>query len=191
MIDTGVAHGRFQIFHNDHLRYLQAAKALCRHLVVAITNPDPTLTKFDPADPGRSSPERNPLSYYERYCIIKAALQAQGWGLEDFSIVPLPINIPDLYQYYVPLTATFFLTIYDDWGERKLQMFQSLGLTTEVLWRRPLMEKGLTGTGIRRLMVMQEDWVHLVPPGAAEMMMLFNIPQRLQKLAQTESPVNP
>ena len=147
MIDTGVAHGRFQIFHNDHLKYLQAAKARCRHLVVAITNPDPTLTKFDPADPGRSSPERNPLSYYERYRIIKRALQEQDWSPEEFSIVPLPINFPDLYQYYVPLTATFFLTIYDDWGERKLQMFQSLGLTTEVLWRRPLAEKGLTGYG--------------------------------------------
>ena len=190
MIDTGVAHGRFQIFHNDHLKYLQAAKARCLHLVVAITNPDPTLTRFDPADPGRSSPQRNPLSYYERYCIIKAALQAQGWGLEDFSIVPLPINFPDLYQYYVPLTATFFLTIYDDWGERKLQLFQSLGLATEVLWRRPPAEKGLTGSEIRRLMVLQENWNHLVPLGAAEMLRLFNIPQRLQKLAQTESQAN-
>jgi nicotinamide mononucleotide adenylyltransferase len=187
MIDTGVAHGRFQIFHNDHLKYLQAAKARCRHLVVAITNPDPTLTKFDPADPGRSSPARNPLSYYERYRIIKRALQQQDWSPEEFSIVPLPINFPDLYHYYVPLTATFFLTIYDDWGERKLQMFQSLGLSTEVLWRRPLAKKGLTGTEIRRLMVLQDDWVHLVPPGAAEMLMLFNIPQRLEKLAQTES----
>jgi nicotinamide mononucleotide adenylyltransferase len=187
MINTGVAHGRFQIFHNDHLKYLQAAKARCRHLVVAITNPDPTLTKFDPTDPGRSSPARNPLSYYERYRIIKRALQQQDWSPEEFSIVPLPINFPDLYHYYVPLTATFFLTIYDDWGERKLQMFQSLGLSTEVLWRRPLAKKGLTGTEIRRLMVLREDWHHLVPPGAAEMLLSFNIPQRLQKLAQTES----
>jgi nicotinamide mononucleotide adenylyltransferase len=187
MIDTGVVHGRFQIFHNDHLKYVQAAKTRCRHLIVAITNPDPTLTRFDPADPDRSSPTRNPLSYYERYRIIKQALQVQGWGPEEFSIVPLPINFPDLYQYYVPLTATFFLTIYDDWGERKLQMFQSLGLTTEVLWRQPLSEKGLTGTGIRRLMVSQEDWRHLVPPGAAEMLAFFQIPQRLQKLAQKES----
>ena len=80
MIDTGVAHGRFQIFHNDHLKYLQAAKARCRHLVVAITNPDPTLTRFDPADPGRSSPGRNPLSYYERYRIINKGSPGAGLG---------------------------------------------------------------------------------------------------------------
>jgi nicotinamide-nucleotide adenylyltransferase len=187
MLDMGVAHGRFQIFHNDHLKYLQAAKARCRHLVVAITNPDPTLTRFDPADPSRSLPARNPLSYYERYRIINRALEEQGWVRQDFSLVPLPINFPDLYQYYVPLTATFFLTIYDDWGERKLQMFHSLRLTTEVLWRRSLAEKGLTGTHIRRLMVLQEDWAHLVPPGAAEMLAWFKIPQRLRQLAQTEN----
>ncbi len=182
MIDTGVAHGRFQIFHNDHLKYLQAAKARCFHLVVGVTNPDPTLTRFDPADPGRSAPERNPLSYYERYRVVQKALLEQGWSWKDFSIVPLPINFPELYQYYVPLTATFFLTIYDDWGERKLQMFQTLALATEVLWRRPLAAKGLTSTEIRRLMVLGEEWTHLVPPGAAEMLEKFRIPQRLQRL---------
>jgi cytidyltransferase-like protein len=182
MIDTGVAHGRFQIFHNDHLKYLQAAKARCRHLVVGVTNPDPTLTRFDPADPGRSAPERNPLSYYERYRVLRRALLEQGWDWEDFSIVPLPINIPELYKYYVPLSATFFLTIYDDWGERKFQIFQALGLATEVLWRRPPAAKGLTSTEIRRFMVLGEAWTDLVPPGVAEMLEMFGIPQRLKNL---------
>jgi nicotinamide mononucleotide adenylyltransferase len=176
MIDTGVAHGRFQIFHNDHLKYLQAAKARCRHLVVGITNPDPTLTRFDRADPDRSSPARNPLSYYERYRVIHQALQVQGWGWEEFSIVPLPINVPELYHYYVPLTATFFLTIYDDWGERKLQLFQSLGLTIELLWRRPLSEKGLTSSAIRRLIEGREEWEYLVPPGVPAMLEFFTSP---------------
>ncbi len=181
MFDTGVAHGRFQIFHNDHLHYLAAAKERCRHLVVGITNPDPTLTKFDPADPGRTAPERNPLTFYERYRVVKRALERQGWAPEDFSLVPLPINFPDLYRYYVPLTAVFFLTIYDEWGERKLQMFQSLGLTVEVLWRRSLAAKGLTSTEVRRVMVGGGDWRALVPPGAAEMLERLDIPQRLQQ----------
>ncbi|MFC1888297.1 hypothetical protein ACFL4G_00935, partial [Thermodesulfobacteriota bacterium] len=55
MEETGVIHGRFQVFHNDHLAYVLAGKARCRHLVVAITNPDPTLTRDDPADPDRSA----------------------------------------------------------------------------------------------------------------------------------------
>jgi nicotinamide mononucleotide adenylyltransferase len=184
MHETGVVHGRFQIFHNDHMKYLQAAKARCRHLVVGITNPDPTLTRYDPADPGRSSPAHNPLSYYERYRVVQRTLQEQLWSWEEFSIVPLPINFPELYQFYVPLTATFFLTIYDDWGERKLHMFQSLGLTTEILWRRPVAEKGLTSTKVRQMMAAGLDWRPLVPPGVAVMLEMLGIPQRLQELAR-------
>ena len=181
MHETGVAHGRFQLFHLDHLRYLEAAKARCRHLVVGITNPDPTLTRFDPADPGRSAPDRNPLTFYERYRVVKRALEKHGWAPADFSLVPLPINFPDLYRYYVPLQAVFFLTIYDDWGERKLQMFQSLGLTVEVLWRRPLAAKGLTSTEVRRVLLAGGDWQALVPPGAVEMLEQLGLPARLRQ----------
>ncbi len=46
----GVIHGRFQILHNDHMRYLLAGKERCEHLVVGITNPDPTLVREDAAE---------------------------------------------------------------------------------------------------------------------------------------------
>ena len=90
----GVIHGRFQVLHHDHLKYLTAGKARCRHLVVGITNPDPTLTRDDPADPQRSQPAANPLSYFERYVMIQAALLDAGLGSSDFSVVPFPINLP-------------------------------------------------------------------------------------------------
>ena len=54
MHELGVIHGRFQLLHNDHLKYLLAGKQRCRHLVIGITNPDPTLTRADPADPART-----------------------------------------------------------------------------------------------------------------------------------------
>jgi hypothetical protein len=119
MVDTGVVHGRFQLFHLDHLKYVLAGKERCRHLVVGITNPDPTLTKFDPADPHRGLEVDNPLTFYERFIIIRETLLEAGLNYRDFSLVPLPINFPELYRYYVPLDATFFLTIYDDWGGEK------------------------------------------------------------------------
>ena len=46
MIQTGVIHGRFQVLHNDHLKYLLAGKADASTLVVGITNPDPCQTKM-------------------------------------------------------------------------------------------------------------------------------------------------
>ncbi|MEJ2698658.1 MAG: nicotinate-nucleotide adenylyltransferase, partial [Desulfuromonadales bacterium] len=68
--ELGVIHGRFQVLHNDHLRFLLAGKSLCRHLVVGITNPDPHLTREDPADQHRHSPLANPLTYWERYLMV-------------------------------------------------------------------------------------------------------------------------
>jgi len=183
MHDLGVVHGRFQVLHNDHLVYLLAAKARCRHLVVGVTNPDPSLTRDDPADPTRSRPEANPLTYWERQAVLKAVLSQEGLGLSDFSIVPLPINRPELYRYYVPLKGVFFLTIYDDWGERKLAVFESLGLTTEVLWRRPLAQKGLTSTGVRRLIARGQAWEHLVPPAALRVMKELKVIERIAALA--------
>ena len=168
MIQTGVIHGRFQVLHNDHLKYLLAGKARCEHLVVGITNPDPSLTKTDTADLKRSSDKANPFTYFQRYQIVRAALTHHGLGEEQFSVVPFPINFPELYRHYLPLDATFFLTIYDEWGERKLALFQSLGLTTEVLWRRTSATKGLSATDIREKIAAGEPWQHQVPPGVAE-----------------------
>jgi nicotinamide-nucleotide adenylyltransferase len=169
MIETGVIHGRFQILHNDHLKYLLAGKARCQHLVVGITNPDPCQTSENAADPERSSDQANPFTYFQRYQMVRAALTGSRLEEKQFSVVPFPINFPERYQYYVPLDATFFLTIYDQWGERKLEMFQALGLTTEVLWRRTPATKGLSATDIRKKVADNDpSWQQLVPPGVAE-----------------------
>ena len=139
------------MLHKDHLTYLLAGKKRCRHLVIGITNPEPALTAEDAADRQRSRIEANPFTYFERYRMVYAAMRGAGVEHDRFSIVPLPINFPDRYKFYVPLDAVFFLTIYDDWGEKKLKMFQDLGLKTEILWRRPLSEKGLSSSTIREL----------------------------------------
>ena len=180
MSETGVAHGRFQLFHVDHLKYVLAAKERCRHIVVAITNPDPTLTKFEPADPHRSAEVDNPLTFYERYVMSRETLLDQGLEFREFSLVPLPINFPELYRYYVPMDATFFLTIYDEWGERKLRLFQSLGLKVEILWRRPQSAKGLTASAIRRMMGLGQPWEHLVPAAVARLVREMELLQRLK-----------
>ncbi len=180
---VGVVHGRFQILHNDHLEYILAGKVRCKRLVVGITNPDPFLTREDEADRNRSSRMANPLSYYERMLMAEAALLEAGIPHADFVITPLPINIPDLYQCYVPLNAMFFLTIYDAWGRSKKERFQSMGLRTCVLWERPEQEKKLTGTEIRRRIVQDESWEEMLPPAVAALVRQWNLRQRLRDLA--------
>ena len=185
MFETGVIHGRFQVLHNDHLKYLMAGKERCRHLVIGITNPDPTLTRNDDADPERSRVWANPLTYFERYMMVRAVFRGAGVRSAEFSIVPFPINLPDLYVHYVPLDATFFLTIYDSWGRKKLEQFQALGLKTDVLWERSPQEKGLEAGDIRRRMIAREPWEDRVPPDTERLMKRWDIPGRLRKIGLT------
>jgi nicotinamide mononucleotide adenylyltransferase len=187
MDDRGVIHGRFQVLHNDHLSYLLAGMSRCRHLIVGVTNPDPVLTRDDPADPHRSSLLANPLTYFERYTMVRGVLLEAGLDHSHFSVVPFPINLPELYPYYLPLDATFYLTIYDEWGKRKLEQFKAAGLNTEVLWTKDPKNKGLRATDIRRRMIMGEAWESLVPPETERLMNLWGIPERLRKLDKTET----
>jgi nicotinamide mononucleotide adenylyltransferase len=179
----GVIHGRFQILHKDHIKYLLTGKNYCNHLIIGITNPDPSLTKKEQADPHRSKPIRNPLTYFERYVVIKEALLYEGLTLEEFSIVPFPINYPDLIKNYVPIDAIFFLTIYDKWGKQKKKYLESLGLKTHVLWKVPKDKKGISATTIRNKMIKDEKWENLVPLTTKRFMYQWNIPERLRKLA--------
>jgi nicotinamide mononucleotide adenylyltransferase len=182
MTETGVIHGRFQVLHNDHMKYLLEGKSRCSHLVIGITNPDPSLTRDDPADPKRSLPDSNPLTYYERYVLVKSAMREAGVRDRSFSVVPFPINCPELYSYYVPLDAVFYLTVYDNWGRRKLEQFQAQGLKTEILWTRSREEKGLSSADIRALMIRGDPWEHLVPSSVAHYLKLWDVPSRLRNM---------
>ncbi len=182
--ETGVIHGRFQILHNDHVKFLLAGKKLCNHLIVGITNPDPTLTKVHDSNPHRSTLIANPLTYYERYVMVRETLLEKGLELSEFSIVPFPINVPELLKYYVPLDVAFFLSIYDDWGRQKKKYLESLGLRVHVLWEVPLEEKGLSGSDIRDSMLKGESWENLLPTTVVKLMKKWNIINRINQLSE-------
>lgn len=182
----GVIHGRFQVLHLDHLRYVKAGKARCQNMVIGIANPDPTMTREDPSDPGRSHPLANPLTYFERAWLLRQALVAEGVPLSEFAIVPFPINLPELLPYYVPMDAIFYLTIYDSWGRRKLNLLNSMGLRTEVLWERPANQKGISGKEVRDRMLRGEPWEHLVPESTIVWLKAWEVPRRLRRLAGLE-----
>ncbi|OPY04024.1 MAG: nicotinamide-nucleotide adenylyltransferase [Syntrophus sp. PtaB.Bin001] len=164
--------------------YLLSGMALCRHLVIGITNPDPMLTRSETVDLKRSDPTSNPLTYFERYLMIRAVMEEAGIESSLFSVVPFPVNIPELYRYYVPLDALFFLSIYDSWGKRKLEYFKALGLTPHVLRDVSEDQKGLSATDVRRRMAQNEPWEELVPPSVALLMKKWDIPARLRKISQ-------
>ncbi len=180
--DVGVIHGRFQILHNDHLKYLLAGKAKCNHLVVGITNPDPYLTNKVDVDPERSQALANPLTYYQRLVLVREVLQEAGIGLEEMTITPLPITRPELFKHYVPMEALFFMSIYDAWGRQKLEQFRSMGLSTHVLWEVSPEEKGISASEVREAMIRDELWEHLVPGASARLLKDWDVPSRIRQM---------
>lgn len=161
MIELGFIHGRFQLFHNDHLTYALLAKERCEKLIVGITSPENALLIREEVDPHRSEAASNPFTYYERYNMIKLALLGAGVKREDFEIVPYPIERPEILFNYVPLRATSFFTIYDNWGYEKLNRLKALGYDTVVLFDDR--EKKMCSTDIRKKMINGDNWEHMVP----------------------------
>lgn len=177
----GVVHGRFQVLHLDHMAYIMAAKELCSRIIVGITNPDPGFILADQTDPGRSLESNNPLTYYERLWLIEAALRSRGLGPDEYLIVPMPINRPEFIRYYVPPDATYFLTIYDQWGDKKLETLESLGLECHVLWKRPEEQKNIKGRELRLKMARGGNWEDQVPEACIGLLKAWHIPERLKK----------
>lgn len=160
---VGVVHGRFQLLHNDHVKYIMAGMERCERLVIGICNPDEERTSFSDVDPHRSYKGSNPFSYYERYQMIKGTLLEMDVDPSRFDIVPFPIDFPKMIFNYAPVDAKYYLTIYDGWGIEKKKVFEELGCDVEVLRHVGIEEKGISGTDVRRFILMGEEWESLVP----------------------------
>lgn len=183
MIDICTVHGRFQPLHWGHVRdYILPAKRKCKHLVIGITNPDPGLTLPDEVNKSRAAQQNNPLSYYERRSIIHESLVSEGISCLDFSIVPYPINFPQLIKYYVPKDALHCLTIFDEWGDKKKRVLAQNSLNTHVIFKKDISEKEISSTMVRERILKGENWQVLVPPTVALHVESLNLKDRLMKL---------
>lgn len=184
MDEIGVIHGRFQGLHLGHMEYLLAGKQRCKYLIIGIANPDKSLTAFSEENPHRSTELANPFTYYERFEMIRGAMQESGISLNEFSIVPFPINYPEYLFNYVPSKATYYITIYDAWGLKKKQVLEELGCKTEVMWRRTPEQKPISGTRIRTLIADNGEWKALVPPFVYNYITENGIDQRIRDIAK-------
>ena len=164
----GLVLGRFQPFHTGHVEFVEAAKAKSNHLIIGITNPDINSLHQSDNDGNRSLCANNPLTYFDRQLIINSALLSEGWSPQSFSIVPADIKGENKLGRCLPSGECLkvFTTIYDQWGEEKLNKIMKQGFDVEVLWRRSMNDRVTTGSEIREMIRSGNDWKHLVPSGA-------------------------
>ena len=179
---VGVIHGRFQMLHKGHMEYLLEGKKRCDYLIIGISNPDWVLTKYSGSSPHRSEVKSNPLTYFERYQIIRGSMIEAGIGREEFDIVPFPINYPELLFNYVPKEAKFYMTLYDQWGIEKKGILEQLGCSVEVMWQRTDVDRLTSGTEVRQYIREGQVWKHLVPDYVYEYVVRHGIDERIRRM---------
>lgn len=178
MEKVGVACGRFQIFHLEHLEYVLAAKAQCEHLIVGITSPDPSSAPTEKADENRGKKEANPCTFYERMKMVEAVLLEAGIPRQEFDIVPFPIGKPQYIPFYIPEDACIFVTILDQWGHCREDRLREYGQKVSVLWEKT--EKGISSSMIRKCILSNTPWKQFVPNATYEFITKHGIDQRIR-----------
>lgn len=167
-IPYGMVHGRFHPFHHGHLEYALSAFQRCDHLIVGITNPDPSLIIQEPSDPERHLPAANFFTFFERQRMVRAALAEAGCDAHQVSVVPFPIHHPERWRFYCPPGTTQFVRIFSAWGREKVERFQAMGWPVVVLDEGE--KKQVSGTEVRRRLVMGQGWEELVPVAVARIL---------------------
>ena len=164
----GMVHGRFQPFHHGHLEYVLSALQHCDHLIVGITNPDPSLIVQEPADPDRHLPAANLFTFFERQWMVRAALAEARCEAQQVSVVPFPIHHPERWQFYCPPGTRQFVRLFSAWGREKVERFQAMGWPVTVLDAG--VKKQVSGTDVRRRLLVGQGWEELVPAAVARIL---------------------
>ena len=182
MIEKGLVYGRFQILHLKHVEYILAAKMRCKRLYIGITMSDDLHVSGGEEDNYRVRRSANPLTYIERYEMLRDTLLSFGVPREEFEIIPFPISQPDLILQYAPKDATYYMSICTEWDEEKYRILGELGVNREVLWRRNPEEMGVTGKIIRELITEQKEWQQHVPRTVADYIVTHGLDRRIRDL---------
>lgn len=174
----GSVHGRFQPLHKGHLNYFLAAKEYCDFMWVGITQYDIHSLLESPNDPHRQERMHNPLTFFERVEMITNALSDNGLKLDEFDIVPFPIETPECLPDFLPTTVPIFTTIYDQWNRHKIEVLKERGYEIIVLWEDTT--KIFDGITIRELIyVGDESWKQKVPLATIDVIEKYHIRDRL------------
>jgi nicotinamide mononucleotide adenylyltransferase len=156
--------GRFQPFHVGHLAILEILVNKPEPFIVAITNPDPTRIRQEKGSSHRHRTDSNPFTYFERQLMVQSTLIDMGVPSSRYTIVPLPINVPELWTYYLPRKVVHHMgEPKDEWEQTKRERFLASGHDVVIVPHG----REIRATEIRERIGNGGDWRSLVPRGVA------------------------
>lgn len=168
--ETLSIHGRFQVFHNNHLTYLKNAVSHCpdaQELIIGITQPDITALAGDSDYPAhRSISTENPLTYEQRKEMISCVMREDSElsGIR-YSIVPFPIEDTTVdLSSLIPTDTIMALGFCDEWSAKKIGILASRGYSNICIVSNDSSPDRLSGTTIRDMIRSDDEaWIQLVP----------------------------
>lgn len=166
-MNIGMILGRFQVFHNGHLTYLLKAKEYCDFMIIGITNPDPIRMQKTKSAIHRDEIWANPLTYYERMKMLQKVCEEYHIGKENYDIVPIPLDVPEIIKYYIPEDILIMVTIHDDWSIEKKKRLENEGYKVKVILDEYGLER-LSSTEIRKYIADGKQYSHCVPVSVYE-----------------------
>jgi HAD superfamily hydrolase (TIGR01549 family) len=140
---NGVLFGRFQPFHNEHLRFVRHALERTELLTIGITQPMVALAPED--DKQRSSISSNPLPYWLRKRLIERVIEGEGIASNRIEITPVFLRPEALSVLFEPGTRVL-VTDVEAWSSEKIKLIESASLEIVKL---DVGEKTISGEMIR------------------------------------------
>ena len=182
MEELGFICGRFQPFHNGHLKYAIEAKKRCKTLIIGLTQPDIENLSESTKKNERAEPFNNPLTYDERCEIITASLLENGFVFDSFEFKRFPLDTPEVLGEFIPKTVTVYTNKLEKWNSDKENILSNAGYKVEVLWEDYNSNK-ISGTDIRNDLLNDEScWKNDVSSSTVELLNKLNLKERLLEL---------
>jgi len=159
--------GRFQPLHKGHEYAIQYILKREDELIIAIGTTQENYTY------------RNPLTCGERVEMLWIFLKNRGL-LDRCIICSVPdINNNYLWPRHVSSLVPSFSSVYSG-NELVLMLFEQSGMHTVRI--EEIRKEEYSGTTIRRLIVREKEWRHLVPPDVAKYLDKLGFANRVRRL---------